>query len=65
MNSLIKIIGSVVLSSVLYAIPILLACSFCLEWDFYISFVLIAISLTEFCYFAEFIFSNSKEDKKK
>ena len=62
MNSFIRIIGSVVLSLILYAIPILLACSFCLEWDFYISFVLIGVSLTELCYLTEFIFSNSKED---
>ena len=65
MNSLIRIIGSMVLSLVLYAIPILLACSFCLGWNGYVSFAFIIVSFTEFYFLAEFIFSNSKEDKKK
>lgn len=62
MNILIRIIGSVILSLVLYAIPILLACSFCLEWDGSISFILIIVSLIELCYFVGFIFSTSEED---
>lgn len=62
MNILIRIIGSAVLSLVLYVIPILLACSFCLEWDGYICFVLIVVSFTEIYYLATFIFSNSKEE---
>lgn len=62
MNSLTRIIGSIVLSLILYAIPILLVCSFFLKWDFYISFVLIAVSFTEIYFLVVSIFSNSKED---
>jgi hypothetical protein len=62
MNSLIRIIGSIVLSLILYAIPILLVCSFFLKWGFYINFVLIAASLTEIYFLIDSIFSNSKEE---
>lgn len=41
MKTLIKIIGIMVFSLIMYSIPILIACSFCLDWNNGIQFLLI------------------------
>ena len=42
-------LGIFVLISILYAIPILTACSFIYEWDGFFQLVLIIASMIEFC----------------
>lgn len=49
METIIYEIGAFVLTSILYAIPILTACSFIYEWNGFIELVLIVISFVEFC----------------
>lgn len=50
MGTLIKIIGSVVFAVVMYSVPILLACSFCLHWDGEYKFLLLVCSLLQFIF---------------
>ena len=33
MTKIIKIIGSAVFTAVMYAVPVMIACAFCLNWD--------------------------------
>ena len=42
-------IGVLVVTSILYAIPILTACSFIYGWDGFFRLVLIVASIIEFC----------------
>ena len=42
-------IGVLVVTSILYAIPILTACSFIYGWDGFFQLVLIVASIIEFC----------------
>ena len=48
MKTLIKIIGVIVFCLAMYSIPILIACSFCLDWDNYFKFLLTMGGLLEF-----------------
>ena len=49
MTSIVYELGVFVLTSILYAIPILTACSFIYEWDGFFQLVLIIVSMIEFC----------------
>ena len=48
MENIIYEIGVFVITVILYAIPILTACSFIYEWDGFIQLVLIVASMIEF-----------------
>lgn len=48
MKNIVYILGVFVLTSILYAIPVLTACSFIYEWGV-IQLMLILASLIEFC----------------
>ena len=47
MRTLIKIIGVMVFCFAMYAIPILIACSFCLNWDDSLKFLLTSVGLIQ------------------
>ena len=47
MKTLIRIIGVMVVCLAMYAIPILIACSFCLNWDVLFKFLLTSVGLIE------------------
>lgn len=49
MTSIVYELGVFVLTSILYAIPILTACSFIYEWDGFFQLVLTVVSMIEFC----------------
>lgn len=49
METIIYEIGVFVITAILYAIPILTACSFIYEWDGFFQFVLVVASMIEFC----------------
>lgn len=49
METIVYEIGVFVVSAILYAIPILTACSFIYEWDGFFQVVLIIASIIEFC----------------
>jgi hypothetical protein len=48
MKIIVNIIGVFVLTAILYAIPILTACSFIYEWNGRFQLVLIVVSIIEF-----------------
>lgn len=48
-------IGVLVVTSILYAIPILTACSFIYGWPSFFQFVMAIISIIEFCMLAYFV----------
>lgn len=55
MKTIVIILGSAVLTSILYIIPILTACSFIYKWDDFFQLVLIIASIIEFCGIGAFI----------
>ena len=49
METIVYEIGVFVVATILYAIPILTACSFIYEWDGFFQVMLIVASMIEFC----------------
>ena len=49
MKIIVNLIGVFVVTVILYAIPILTACSLIYEWDGFFQLVLIVASIIEFC----------------
>ena len=49
MTTIIKVIGCIVLSLILYAIPVLLVCSIAYKWDDFVTIVLFILAFGEFC----------------
>ena len=49
MKDIVYEIGVFVVTTILYAIPILTACSFIYEWDGFFQVMLIVASMIEFC----------------
>lgn len=49
MENIVYVIGVYVVAAILYAIPILTACSFIYEWGGFFQFVLIVASAIELC----------------
>lgn len=49
MKTIVYEIGVFVVAAILYAIPILTACSFIYEWDGFFQVVLFIASMIEFC----------------
>ena len=49
MTDIVYEIGVFILAAILYAIPILTACSFIYQWDGFFQVVLIIASMIEFC----------------
>lgn len=49
MTDIVYEIGVCVIAIILYAIPILTACSFIYEWDGFFQVILIVASMIEFC----------------
>lgn len=47
MKTLIRIIGVTVVCLAMYAIPILIACSFCLNWDDSLKFLLTSLGIIQ------------------
>ena len=44
MTKIIKIIGSIIFSCVMYSLPILTTCSFCFDWDGFSKMILLICS---------------------
>ena len=63
MTSIVYELGVFVLTAILYAIPILTACSFIYEWDGFFQLVLIVASIIEFLGLGTLIVD--KSDNKK
>lgn len=63
METIIYEIGVFVITAILYAIPILTACSFIYGWDGFIQLVLIVASMIEFVELGFLIID--KTDKRK
>ena len=62
MNKIIKIVGSIVVSVIMYAIPILTACSFAYAWDGFVRLILTLASLTQLvCLAFEVFFKGDTE----
>ena len=63
METIIYEIGVFVITAILYAIPILTACSFIYGWDGFIQLVLIVASIIEFCGISVLIVDKSDNGK--
>lgn len=63
MNTIIKIIGSIGFAILMYAIPVLTACSLCLKWGFYICYLLIFFSLIQIAILTVCIFFKIEDDE--
>lgn len=57
MKTLIKTIGVIVFSLMMYSIPILVACSFCLNWDGGIKFMLIITSCAQLVVLCTYVYT--------
>ena len=56
MKALIKIIGVMVFCLAMYAIPILIACSFCLNWDAFFKLLFILVGLMQLAALCSWIY---------
>lgn len=63
MKTIIYEIGVFVITAILYAIPILTACSFIYEWDGFFQLVLVVASMIEFCGLGSLIVDKSDNRK--
>ena len=61
MNAGVKIIGSIVLSFIIYSVPILTTCSFAYEWDGTTQFLLTFASFIEMLNLVSFIYDKAEE----
>lgn len=61
MNAGVKIIGSIVLSFIIYSVPILTTCSFAYDWDGIIQFLLTFASFMEMLFLMAFIYDEAEE----
>lgn len=61
MSKIVKIIGSIVVSILLYAVPILTTCAFTLGWDKRGAYLLTIASLAEFFCLIALIFYKAEE----
>ena len=55
MSAIIETIGGIVVSVLLYAVPILTTCAFTLGWGNYIAYLLTIVALAEFFCLVAFI----------
>ena len=62
MKYIVYIIGMLVVTVILYAIPILTACSFIYNWGRFFQVVLIGASMTEYCLQREMRWLFDKEE---
>lgn len=62
MTNIVYAIGVFVVAVILYAIPILTACSFIYKWDAFFQLMFIVASMIEFCGLCSLIADN-KSDK--
>ena len=53
-----EILGILVISAALYAIPVLIVCSFFLDWDEFIKLILCIIGLLQFVFTISFLYDN-------
>ena len=49
MEAIVYMIGVFIVTAILYAIPIITACSIIYEWDGLLKILLIMVSIIEFC----------------
>ena len=49
METIVYMIGMFIVTAILYAIPIITACSIIYEWDGFLRILLILASIIEFC----------------
>ena len=49
MKTIVYMIGVLIVTAILYAIPILTACSIIYKWDGFLQLGLIIVSIIEFC----------------
>lgn len=63
MNKVVSIIGGIVVSVILYAIPILTTCAFTLGWGGIISRLLLIVALVEFACLTFFVCEKTEEDE--
>lgn len=61
----IKIIGSAVFSAILYALPILLTCSFAFSWDPMIKWLLVVANIILFMAVCGTIYMEVEEDDEE
>lgn len=63
MSAVIKMIGSIVLSFVVYSVPILTTCSFVYDWNGIIQFLLTFASFMEMLLLVALIYNEVDEGK--
>lgn len=63
MSKIVKIIGSIVVSILLYAVPILTTCAFTLGWYNFCAYLLTIASLAEFSCLVMLIILKAEEDE--
>lgn len=61
MKTLIRIIGVMVVCLAMYAIPILIACSFCLDWDDSLKFLFTSVGLVELSGLCTWVYMEAEE----
>lgn len=60
MSRIVKIIGSFVVTIVMYCVPFLLACSYCLNWDGFIKLCLIIAALVQITLIAGAVYEKAE-----
>lgn len=60
MKKLTRIIGSTVIAALMYAVPILLTCAFCLEWSGVLKWLWLLCGVGQFIVFVYAVYENTE-----
>lgn len=63
MSKTVRLLGSVVFAAFMYAVPVLLACAFCLDWDSFAAYLLTIVALAQFTSLIGIVYDRAEEDE--
>ena len=63
MTKIIKIIGSAIFAAVMYAVPIMLACAFCFNWNGFYKLIWLIIGAGQYLCLAILVYSEAQRDE--
>lgn len=61
MKEIIRILGSIVFTAVMYCVPILLTCSFCFGWDSFVKLLLCFCACGQFAAIFVLVLTKAEE----
>lgn len=61
MRKIVRIVGSIVLAALMYCVPIVFTCAFCLGWDGFMKLILLICAVGQVAILAELVYFKCDE----